>query len=596
MGGKRTPKQGLKQVVQRRRVKVRAEQGYVRSRVPDSCKGLRLRAMVMAFVLSLGFAGLGMKIGYVALVPPHEPRLSVRSLPPEPVRRGNIYDYQGTLLATTLQVPSVYADPKRVLDVEETARKLARALPDVTAADLVERFSHPRRRFVWVRRKVTPTQAFAVHNMGLPGVGFRYEQVRLYPQQSLAAHVLGGINIDGRGVAGIEASFNKRLQEGQDVYLTLDSRVQQQLTETLRETMNQTESRAAWGVVLDATTGDVRALAAVPDYDVNRFGEAPNQARFNPVTFGRYEMGSTLKLLTLAQGLRSGVITTETQIDCRKPLRVGKYTIKDFHPQERVLTATEVLRHSSNIGAAQIADAVGAERQRAFFSEFGLLDTVDVGLPETTAPLYPARWGRIHTMTIGFGHGIAVTPLQLVAAVATLATDGVYRPPRLVMHLPHGTPRRVMEPAVVQQVKYLMRDVVDNGSGWRARMAGFDVGGKTGTAEKVGAGGYADNKNLVSFVGAVPLENPKFVALVMVDEPKKGYETGGRAAAPAFKKFVARAAPVMAMAREVGLQKRLATAPPRPRVTVSKATRFIGEGKLKHAAVRFVGARTEPGH
>jgi cell division protein FtsI (penicillin-binding protein 3) len=552
--------------------------------------------MVVAFVLSLGFAGLGMKIGYVALVPPHEPRLSVRSLPPEPVHRGNIYDRQGRLLATTLQVPSIYADPKRVLDVEETAARLVQVLPELTFETLREKLSHPRRRFVWVQRKATPAQAFAVHNLGLPGVGFRYEQVRLYPQRHLAAHVLGGINIDGRGVAGIEASFNDRLQEGKDVYLTLDSRLQQQLTQTLRETMEESESRAAWGVVLDAATGDVRALAAVPDYDVNRFGEAPNRARFNPVTFGRYEMGSTLKLFTLAQGLRSGVITPDTQIDCRKPLQVGKYTIKDFHAQERILTATEVLRHSSNIGAAQIADAVGAERQRAFFSEFGLLETVDIGLPETIAPLYPARWGRIHTMTIGFGHGIAVTPLQLAAAVATLSTDGVYRSPRLVEHLSHDAPRRVMEPAVVQQVKHLMRDVVHNGSGWRAKMAGFDVGGKTGTAEKVGTGGYAENKNLVSFVGAVPLENPKFVALIMVDEPKKGYETGGRAAAPAFKKFVARAAPVMAMRREAGPAVHLVAAPPRPRVVVTKKTRFTGEETLKHAVVRLTGADAGAGY
>ena len=539
-----------KRVTQRRRIKTRAEQGYVRGRVAKKgVAALRIRGMLMLCALMMGFSGIGVKLGHVALVPAQEPQASIRALPKAPIQRGNIYDANGELLATTLKVHSVYADPKRVLDAQEVVQQLNNVIPHLNTEKLAKQLSKKKRRFVWVRRHITPEQAFAINALGLPGVGFREEFVRMYPNRHLAAHVLGSVNVDGRGLAGIERSYNGKLAGGEDVYLTLDNRLQKQLTLSLHNTLEETSAKGAWGVVLDAKTGDVRAMASLPDYDPNTYGQATDAQKFNPITFGRYEMGSTFKLFTLAQGLHEGVVDLDTQIDCRYPIKIAGFTIKDYHAQKRIMTAQEVLRHSSNIGAAQIADAYGGDKQRGFFRELGLLEPLDVGLPELIEPNYPARWGRIHTITMSYGHGIAITPLQLVAAISAISTDGVYRKPRLLKHDVYEEPRQVLDMQTVADVKTLMRDVVQNGSGWRIRMKGMDVGGKTGTAEKVAAsGGYSENKNLTSFVGAVPLENPELVVLVMVDEPGKGYETAGRAAAPAFKDFVQRVAPLLALA------------------------------------------------
>ncbi|MDD9911959.1 MAG: penicillin-binding protein 2 [Alphaproteobacteria bacterium] len=572
-----------KKYTQRRRVKVRAEQGYVKRQQQDSCAHLRMRAMLTLFVLCLGFSSIGLQLGHVALAPAQEPRASIRDLPPVPTKRGDIYDAHGQLLATTLEVPSVYADPKRVLDAEETAEKLAGILPQVNQKRLSKILGNNKRRFAWVQRQITPEQAFQINTLGLPGISFRYEQVRVYPQRRLAAHVLGGINVDGRGLAGVESSFDEKLMKGKDVHLTLDSRLQEQLRESLAEAYEESSAKGAWGIVLDARTGDIRAMASLPDYDPNHYGNASNAEKFNPMTFGRYEMGSTFKLFTLAQGLAEGVVTPESEVDCRKPLKIGKYTIRDYHAKKRVLTATEVLRYSSNIGAAQIADAFGGDQQRAFFSQLGLLEPLDVGLPEMIAPSYPANWGRVHTITMSFGHGIAVTPLQLAAAVATVSTDGHYRRPRLIADWSHDKPRPVLGANTVAQVKELMRDVVINGSGRKAQVAGLDIGGKTGTAEKVSRkGGYSESKNLVSFVGAVPLDKPELVTLIMVDEPKKGYETGGRIAGPAFQSFVRRSMPLLAMA-------------PQPQQAVQVARKQGGikkQGERIYASIQPIGTTT----
>ena len=528
--------------VQKRRVKVQHRHGFHGPSVVQNTGG-QGRLLFVIFVLCLMFTGLAGRLMWLTLVPPVEPRASLRAMPAESLRRGNIYDRNGVMLATTLNVYSLYADPKRVLDADEVQRKLLAVLPDLNRKRLDSLLSQKHRRFVWIQRRLTPDQAQQIHDMGLPGLAFRQEQVRVYPQQHLVSHVLGGVNVDGKGIAGVEASYNSTLMRGEDVRLAVDVGLQEALRTSVSTAMQQSGSVAGWGVVMHAKTGDILALSSLPDYDPNHLGAYKAENRLNRATLGSYEMGSTFKLFTLAQGIADGHVTPDTLIDCREPISIAGFRIRDYHAKKSWLTATEILRYSSNIGAATIADMSGPQGQKRFYDRLGFLNEIDAGLPEVGPVRYPGHWGRVHTMTISYGHGMMVTPLHLVAAVGALVHDGYVRQPHVVLDTPRAAPRKVIEARYVPQIRDLMRDVVQSGSGRNSQVLGLDIGGKTGTAEKVSAsGGYSQDKNLVSFVAAVPLNDPEYVVLVMLDEPKKGFETGGRSAAPAVKNFLQQAA------------------------------------------------------
>lgn len=531
-----------KTITQGRRVKVQHTRSIMAQMVEsDVGISFHLRAMVAMWALTILFATMGARLVYVAFMPPAEPRASIREMPVEPGRRGNIYDRNGVLLAATLKTYSLYADPKRILDAEEAVVKLRRVFPELGEMELLQHLSDPSRRFVWLKRKMTPAEAAAINAQGIPGIYLRDEYVRIYPLKELASHILGAVDVDGRGIAGIERSQNATLAKGDDVTLALDVRVQDLLRQSVLEAKTMSEAPAAWGVVLDAAHNGILGMVSLPDYDPNHFGKYPDEARFNRVALASYEMGSTFKLFTMALGLADGKITPDTKVDCRYPIKIDRFTIKDYHAKKAILTATEILRYSSNIGAATIADMSGAAKQKEFMGKLGMLEPLNVGLPEIGPVRYPNNWGRIQTLTISFGHGMMVTPLHLVAATAALVTDGNFRVPH-VLKEPAETvaPRKALEMPIVQQVRDLMRDVVHDGSGKSSAVAGYDIGGKTGTAEKISGRGYSKDKNVVSFVAAVPLTNPQYVILIMVDEPKKGFETGGRIAAPSVGRFLER--------------------------------------------------------
>ena len=527
-------------VMQKHRVKVRVERGF---RVPEpqgNGVGEQVRALMVVFALSLLMGTMAVRLAYVAVMPPAEPRASIREMPVEPLRRGDIYDRNGVLLATTLKTYSLYADPKRILSVDEVAKKLPTVLTDMRAARLKEALSDPARRFVWLKRRMTPAEAQAVHGLGLPGLSFREEYVRVYPMGNLGSHILGAVDIDNNGLAGVERSENERLRRGERLDLALDVRTQELLHNSVEEAVDASKAKAGVGVVMDAMTGEILAMVSLPDYDPNHFGAYPDEARFNRAVLGSYEMGSTFKIFTLAQGLDEGKITPDTQIDCREPIRIGKYTIKDYHAKKSILTATEVLRYSSNIGAAHIADMSGPEAQKAFMGSLGMLKPVNVGLAEVGPVRYPTPWGRIQTFTIAFGHGIMVTPMHLVAAVGALANDGHYRRPHVLKGGTAEAPVAVLKPHTVEQLRDLMRDVVTAGSGRNAQVVGYDIGGKTGTAEKIGARGYDKSKNIASFLASMPAANPRYITLIMMDEPDHAHNTGGLASAPAVGAFLRR--------------------------------------------------------
>lgn len=468
------------------------------------------------------------------------------------VKRADIVDRNGVVLATSLPTASLYADPQEVLDPEDAAAKLHAIFPDLDEDLLLSRLQQ-NNRFVWIRRNLPPREQYAVNRLGLPGLNFREEERRVYPQGSAAAHVLGFADIDGRGLAGAERAFDERLNDGQPVQLSLDLRIQHILRDELAAAVREFDGVGGAGVVLDVDNGELLAMVSLPDFDPTNPAAADDDSRFNRVTQGVYEMGSTFKLFTAAMALDSGTTTLNGGYDASHPIRVARYTIRDYHAENRWLSVPEILVHSSNIGAAEMALDVGSPLQRIYLDRFGLLSPAAVELPEVGAPLAPPsdHWRDINTMTIGFGHGISVSPLQLATGVAAVVGGGEFRDPTVVRRdgvLPPA--HRVISQETSKTMCALMRLIVLVGTGRNADVPGLRIGGKTGTAEKVVSGRYKRNARLSSFIGAFPIEKPRYIVLAMVDEPKGNarthyYATGGWVAAPVVAKVAKRIAPLL---------------------------------------------------
>ena len=516
----------------------------------------RNRVVAVAVGFALAFAVLaGRLVELTLLEPGSEPRFSAASgrITHE---RADIVDRNGTLLAANLRTASVYADPQRVIDPITAADNLAAIISGLDRAEVYAKLTS-KRRFVWIKRGLSPADQNAVHQLGVPGIAFQIEQRRLYPHGPLAGHVLGFTGIDNRGLAGVERSFDDRLsvpsrQEAGPLELSIDHRVQFILEQEVATAHQQFKAQGAVGLITDVITGEVLGLASLPNFDPNDAGAASANSLFNRATLGTYEMGSTFKAFTVAMALDAGVADLQSRYDATRPLRVARFTIRDFHAKKRWLSVREVFIHSSNIGAAKIAMDVGTKRQQAYLRAFGMLSPEPIELPEVGAPIVPRRWRDISTMTIGFGHGLAVSPIQLAGGIGALVNGGVRVPLTLLKRDPDADipGRRVVTPRVSSQMRKLLRMVVEEGTGGRAEVSGYAVGGKTGSAEKSGKRGYRRKALISSFVGAFPIAAPRYLVLVMLDEPAGtkqtfGYATGGWTAAPTVGRIVERIAPLL---------------------------------------------------
>lgn len=519
----------------------------------------RLRMLIAGAAMALAFTIVGVRLTDLALFSgPAGPRAAAAiTTETGPRLRANIIDRNGEILATDLVTASLYANPRRLLDPQEAARGLVTILPDLDFKTTLAKL-RSERSFVWLRRNLTPREQFAVNGLGLPGLDFIREYARVYPHGPLAAHVLGFVDSDNRGIAGIESRYDETLASGGEALrLTIDLRIQNILREELRGAMIEFRARGASGVVLDARTGEVTALVSLPDFDPNHAGKARDAARFNRTTLGVYELGSTMKVFTAAAALDSGAATLGDRFDATKPLRVSRFTIRDYHPKKRWLSVPEVFMYSSNIGAARMASATGGRIQRDYLSRFGLLDASAVELPEVGRPIAPSPWRPVNTMTIGFGHGLAISPLQLATGVAAVVNGGIMHDATIVRPARGGAAQRtgvrVISPETSLTMRRLMRLTVLRGTGRKAEAAGYPVGGKTGTAEKPDSKGYASEALLSSFVAAFPITEPQYVILVVLDEPRgtketNGYATGGWVAAPAVRRIVERMGPTLGIA------------------------------------------------
>lgn len=502
-----------------------------------------LLVMVGARLVELGVNAAGL-----------EPTVATAPTPTTVGSRADIVDRHGELLATNIATHSLFADPRKVIDPAETAFRLTRVLPDLDEAELVRRMSSDR-GFVWLARHLTPQQRAQIFALGLPGLDFRREERRFYPHGPLTAHVVGFTNIDGTGLAGIERQFDQELRQGgAPLRLSVDLRVQHQVRAELARAMAQYQAMGAMAIVLDTDTAEVVAMVSLPDYDPNFPADAHEDARFNRATQGIYEMGSTFKVLTTAMALEAGTVGITGGYDASRPLRVGGYNIQDYHAKNRWLSVPEILLHSSNIGAAKMALAVGIQGHKDFLDRLGLLRTTSLELPERTPPEIPDPWREISTVTISYGHGLAVAPVQLVNAIATVVNGGIHRPETLLRRTdPESVGLPVVSAKVSEQLRVLLRAVVTDGTGRRADAPGYLVGGKTGTAEKPGRGGYREKALLSSFVGVFPMNDPRYVVLVTLDEPQgteetHGYATGGWVAAPSVGAIIRRTAPLLGVA------------------------------------------------
>ena len=475
--------------------------------------------------------------------------------------RADIVDRNGQILAVSLPTAGVYANPKEMIDPADVAHKLKLVLPKLDEEAVRARLASAK-QFVYLTRQVTPKEQVAINSLGIPGIYFQNGERRKYPQGRVAAQVLGGVDVDSHGIAGVEKYFDDRLREDPEpLRLSIDVRVQGILRDELSKSIEEFTAIGGCGIVMDVRTGEVIAMVSLPDYDANLAARAPPEDRFNRAVTGMYEPGSTFKLQTAAMALDTGAAQLWNAYDAAHDIHIGRFTITDFEGKHRFLALPEVLAYSSNLGAAHIAQSVGSERQRNWLGNMGMFDRIGIELPEAGRPIFPsvANWGEAANLTIGFGHGIAVSPLHVVRGTATLANGGVLLRPTLLAQEPGSNPRvgtRIMAQQTSDTIRKLMRLVVTDGYGKPADIPGYFVGGKTGTAEKIGAHGYKKHTNVSAFMSVFPMNAPRYAVYFMLDEPHGnkstgGYSTAGAVSAPAAGRVIAKIAPMLGLLPDI---------------------------------------------
>ncbi|WP_101068229.1 peptidoglycan D,D-transpeptidase FtsI family protein [Roseovarius salinarum] len=535
------------------------------------------RLLVLAGLFVCAFAVIGGRMSVLASSEPAEPRASAAGAGIL-AQRADIVDRKGRILATNFETHSLYARPQDMIEPAHAAQELARIFPDLEAARLTEAFTG-KRRFIWIKRKISPEQKQAVHDIGEPGLLFGPREMRLYPNGKLAAHVLGGASFGREGVhaaevvgaAGVEKHFDARLRDParghEPLRLSLDLSVQAAVERVLQGGMGLMNAKGAASVLMDVHTGEIISIASLPDFDPNRPPPATSDAKpgdsplFNRAVQGLYELGSTFKIFAAAQALELGVVEPGTMIDTSGRIRWGDFTISDMYDHGEALSVADVIVESSNVGTARIAKKIGADRQQDFMRALGLTEPTPFEIVEARGakPLLPARWSELSAMTISFGHGISVSPLHLAAAYATIANGGRQITPTLLRRDTAQQGTRVLSPETARAARRMLRRVVADKAGTAnmAEVAGYAVGGKTGTADKPKpTGGYYEDRVIATFASMFPAHDPRFVLVVMLDEPvetsgEEPRRTAGWTAVPVAAEIIRRVAPLLGLRPEI---------------------------------------------
>ncbi len=541
-------------------------------------KGQNRIRLVMALFLAC-FVAVPAKLGLITFMAPDAPE-AARAGDQARIPRPPIVDRNGQMLATDIRLPSLYADPRKIIDVDEAVELITATLPDVNAADLRNKLTlkpGQRKAFVWIKRELTQSQRDRVHDLGVPGLYFRLESKRIYPMGRMASHVLGYVDVDSHGLAGVEkylddkgaifkASLAENADAAQPVQLSIDVRVQHALTDELARALTEYQAIAGAGVVMDVRTGEVIAAASLPDYNPNDPVEAQKPAHLNRFTGGAFELGSVVKTISFAMALDAGSARMDSRYDARHAIPAGRSQIDDYHPTRRVLSLPEVFVHSSNIGTVKMALEAGLSTHEAFLQKIGLYDRLRTEIPETAAPMMPRKFTRVSAMTASFGHGISFQPLQLAQIACALVNGGVMMQPTFIKRdaasaMEQGTP--IISADTSAKMRELLRLNVTSpdGTGGKADVVGYEVGGKTGTAEKVVNGRYSGEHRFNSFLAAFPMRDPRYVSLILIDEPKPtpdshGYATAGWNAVPTSARLIARIAPMLGVTPQLSPEER----------------------------------------
>ncbi|MBL8788960.1 MAG: penicillin-binding protein 2 [Rhizobiales bacterium] len=526
------------------------------------------RIRLLGICFALAFAAIGGQLLRIDLMKPVDDVNLELARHQDRIPRPDIVDRNGNVLATDIAVASLYADPRKIPDVDETVELLTAALSDIDAADLRRKLLKPKSAFAWIKRQVSPEERDAVYNLGIPGVSYINERKRVYPQGRLAAHTVGYVDMDTKGIAGIEkyldnagAIYTASLADPQKqvaapAELSVDLRVQHAMTDEVNKAVEKFKALGGGGIILNIETGEVVSLVSLPDYNPNAEPKVFTQEQQNRMLSGVYELGSVIKAVTFAMAFDYGTINMESTFDARFPLAIGSARINDFHNMHRFLSVPEIFTNSSNIGTARMALQVGLERHQEFLRRVGLFDKLETEVPETARPILPKRWSKLVSATAAFGHGFAVQPLQGLSVVAGLLNDGKLIPPTFIKRSREEAEvlaQQIVKPSTSEKMRYLFRLNATEGSAGKADVIGYRIGGKTGTAEKVVNGRYAKGRNLASFIGAFPMDKPKYAILVMLDEPKAlpetyGFSTAGWNAVPTAGRIIERVAPILGVA------------------------------------------------
>ena len=535
----------------------------VRTRVDKSDHRIRVVSLLFCLVYLViisKLVWLGMK--------PEQPQNVARSASEAvSAARPDILDRNGKILATDVKTVSVFAEPRQIIDKEDAVDQLTAVLPDLNAKDLRQRLGS-RKGFVWVKRSITPEEKIKVFRLGLPGIGFLPENKRVYPNEALGAHVLGFTNVDNIGIAGMEkyiddqgladlngAGFHLTPENLRPIVLSLDLRATQIVRDELVKGVEHFKAKSGAAAIMDVNTGEIIALASIPDFDPNNPAQALDPDRINRMSVGVYEMGSTFKALTLAMALDAKAVSLNSLIDARQSLHYGRFTIHDFEPQHRMLTVPEVFTYSSNIGAARIAMMMGVKAQQDFLRKMGQLTRLRTEVPESAEPIVPKNWSELNTMTIAFGHGLAVAPLQAMMAIDALANGGYLMKPTFLKRSEEDAKKnaqRVIKPETSEELRYIMRLNAVVGSAKGSNIPGYFVGGKTGTADKVVAGRYSNNRVFTTFDAIVPADKPKYLFMTVMDEPQAvpeshGFHTAAWNSGVVTGKIIERATPLLGL-------------------------------------------------
>lgn len=535
----------------------------------------QFRLMVLCATFIAAFGTIGARMGLLAATEPVEPRASATGAEIT-AQRADITDRNGRILATNMTTNSLYAQPKVMVDPKGTAARLAEIFPELEAAALERRFTDGR-SFVWIRKVLSPEQMQMVHEIGDPGLLFGPRELRLYPNGTLAAHVLGGASFGAEGVhsaevigtAGVEKALDARLrdpsQAGSPLVLSIDLSLQATVEEVLGAGMTMLNAKGAAAILMDARTGEILALASLPTFDpndrptalVDKDAEPGDSPLFNRAVQGVYELGSTFKIFAAAQAMELGLVNPDTMVDANAPMIWGKHKIKEFEGKNYgpLLSVSDVITKSSNVGTAHIALMIGPLRQQAFLKSLGFFDPTPLELIEAPGakPLIPKKWPEIVTITTSYGHGMSASPMHLAAAYAAIANGGVMVEPTLLKRTGETVGVRVMTEKTAMEAVKMLRRVVTEGTASLGEVPGYEVAGKTGTADKPKkSGGYYDDKVVNTFAAMFPASNPQYVLIVTLDEPEdttmsEVRRTAGWTSVPVAAEIIRRVAPLMGL-------------------------------------------------